>query len=87
MFVCCKNESSVINLIYSGQQLFSYIDNNSQIYSIKHVHKRYYCTAPWVKGREREGKGEGGKEMMVYLIEGISSTLADDVRLFIFLSY
>ncbi len=24
MFMCCKNESSVINLIYSGQQLLSY---------------------------------------------------------------
>jgi hypothetical protein len=24
MFVCCKNGSSLINLIYSGQPLFSY---------------------------------------------------------------
>ncbi len=24
MFVCCKNGTSVMNLIYSGQQLFSY---------------------------------------------------------------
>ncbi len=25
MFMCCKNDSSVINAIYSGQLLFSYI--------------------------------------------------------------
>ncbi len=24
MLTCCKNDSSVINLIYSGQPLFSY---------------------------------------------------------------
>ncbi len=26
--MCCKNESSVINLINSGQQLFSYYSHN-----------------------------------------------------------
>ncbi len=25
MFVCCKNDSSVINLIYTGELLFSYM--------------------------------------------------------------
>ncbi len=28
MLMCCKNESSVINLINSGQQLFSYNSHN-----------------------------------------------------------
>jgi hypothetical protein len=30
--MCCKNRSSVINLIYSGQQLFSY--SNVQMSSV-----------------------------------------------------
>ncbi len=29
--MCCKNDSSVINLIYSGQQLLSYIKINVRL--------------------------------------------------------
>jgi hypothetical protein len=31
MFVCCKKESLVVNLFYSGQQLFSYINHSCKL--------------------------------------------------------
>ncbi len=38
MFMCCKNDSSVLNSIYSGQQLISYI-----CYQMKILYLKYFA--------------------------------------------
>jgi len=38
MFMCCKNDSSVLNSIYSGQQLISYI-----CYQMKKLYLKYFA--------------------------------------------
>jgi hypothetical protein len=53
--MCCKKDFSVINLIYSGQQLFSY----KYVYFVSFLFKNYSCnlqifTKNWSHGQTED---------------------------------